>query len=35
MYGYAGKFLHVDLTKSEFKEENLGEDFCRLFIGGA
>jgi aldehyde:ferredoxin oxidoreductase len=35
MYGYAGKFLHVDLTKVEFKEENLDEDFCRLFIGGA
>jgi aldehyde:ferredoxin oxidoreductase len=35
MYGYAGKLLHVDLTKGEFREEKLDEDFCRLFIGGA
>jgi len=35
IYGYAGRILHVDLTKLDIREEKLDVDFCRDYIGGA
>jgi aldehyde:ferredoxin oxidoreductase len=32
--GYVGKLLSVDLTKREFQEEVLNEEWCRDFMGG-
>ena len=32
--GYMGKLLSVDLTKGEFQEEVLNEEWCRDFMGG-
>ncbi|MEM3135037.1 MAG: aldehyde ferredoxin oxidoreductase N-terminal domain-containing protein, partial [Candidatus Bathyarchaeia archaeon] len=34
MYGYIGKILRVNLTSEKTKEENVGEDLLRKFIGG-
>ena len=32
-HGYAGKILHVDLTKKKIKEEHLSEELIRGYIG--
>ena len=32
--GYLGKMLWVDLSKKEFKDEDLDEALCRRFVGG-
>ena len=32
--GYAGKILHVDMSKKTFKKENLDPKFARAFLGG-
>jgi aldehyde:ferredoxin oxidoreductase len=32
--GYMGKILFVDLSRNELKDEAIGEDLCRQFIGG-
>ncbi|MDI6775744.1 MAG: aldehyde ferredoxin oxidoreductase family protein [Syntrophales bacterium] len=34
MYSYAGKLLFVDLTKGEFREEEVREEIYRKYIGG-
>jgi len=34
MYGFTGKVLFVDLTSGTIKEERLGEELYRSFIGG-
>jgi len=34
MYGYGGKFLHVDLSSGEVKKLELGEEFAHKYIGG-
>jgi aldehyde:ferredoxin oxidoreductase len=34
MFGYAGKFLYVDLTQKKFKTEILEAGFCGKYIGG-
>jgi len=34
MYGYGGKFLHVDLSGGEVKKLELGEEFARRYVGG-
>ncbi|MDY6958124.1 MAG: aldehyde ferredoxin oxidoreductase N-terminal domain-containing protein [Halobacteriota archaeon] len=34
MYGYAGRILHVDLSKEEIYEESLDEGLIEDFIGG-
>jgi aldehyde:ferredoxin oxidoreductase len=35
LYGYAGKVLRVDLSKSKLKNDVLGEDIARNYIGGS
>ena len=34
MKGYAGKITFVDLTSGEIRDEKLGEEFARKFLGG-
>jgi len=34
MLGYAGKILHIDLTKKKSRTKNLKEDFCTKYVGG-
>ncbi len=34
MYGYGGKFLHVDLSSSEVKKLELGKEFAQKYVGG-
>jgi aldehyde:ferredoxin oxidoreductase len=34
MFGWAGKILHVDLTKDRIWEENLSKNFTKKFLGG-
>ena len=34
MYSYAGKLLFIDLTKGEFREEEVREEIYRKYIGG-
>jgi aldehyde:ferredoxin oxidoreductase len=34
MFGYAGKFLYVDLTHKKFKAEILEAGFCSKYVGG-
>jgi aldehyde:ferredoxin oxidoreductase len=33
--GYAGKILRVNLTNSNISTEEIGESFCRKYLGGA
>jgi aldehyde:ferredoxin oxidoreductase len=35
LYGYAGKILHVDLTKGKLSTEQPTEDFYKTYIGGS
>ncbi|HSB67112.1 MAG TPA: aldehyde ferredoxin oxidoreductase family protein [Anaerolineales bacterium] len=35
LYGYAGKILHVDLTKGELSTEQPTEEFYKTYIGGS
>jgi aldehyde:ferredoxin oxidoreductase len=35
LYGYAGKILHVDLSKSKFSIEEPSEEFYKTYIGGS
>lgn len=34
MNGYMGRMLHVDLSRSDFREEHLDETVCRQYLGG-
>ena len=34
-YGYTGKILHVNLTKSELEIEEPDEQFYRTYMGGS
>ena len=34
-YGYTGKILHVDLSKSELEIEEPNEQFYRTYMGGS
>jgi aldehyde:ferredoxin oxidoreductase len=34
VFGYIGKVLWVDLSRSQIKEEALDEKLCREYIGG-
>ncbi|MFB0543310.1 MAG: aldehyde ferredoxin oxidoreductase N-terminal domain-containing protein, partial [Candidatus Bathyarchaeia archaeon] len=34
MFGYAGRILHVDLTRRKSRVRLLEEEFCRKYIGG-
>lgn len=35
LYGYTGKILHVDLSKSKFSIEEPSEEFYKTYIGGS
>jgi aldehyde:ferredoxin oxidoreductase len=35
LYGYAGKILHVDLTKGKISTEQPTEEFYKIYIGGS
>jgi aldehyde:ferredoxin oxidoreductase len=35
LYGYAGKILHVDLTKGKISSEQPTEEFYKTYIGGS
>ena len=35
LYGYAGKILHVDLSKGKITTEEPSEDFYKTYIGGS
>lgn len=35
LYGYAGKILHVDLTKGKLTTEQPSEEFYKTYIGGS
>ena len=35
MYGFAGKILHIDLTKGELSTETPDESFYRTYWGGS
>ncbi len=35
MFGYMGKILKVDLSKSKISEEDIQEDACKMFLGGS
>jgi len=34
MFGYVGKILRVDLTHGKTRDEDLGEDIARKYVGG-
>ena len=34
MLGYAGKFLEVDLSKSNFKDTTLPDEWLKDYMGG-
>ena len=34
VYGYNGKILRIDLTRRSYREEELSEEFYRLYAGG-
>ena len=34
LYGYAGKFLRVDLTNEQITDETLDEETVRKYVGG-
>jgi aldehyde:ferredoxin oxidoreductase len=35
LYGYHGKILRVNLTESKFQVDEIDEEFCRKYLGGA
>src|SRR5512137_939727 len=35
LFGYAGKILHVDLTKGKLTTEQPAEDFYKTYVGGS
>ena len=35
LYGYAGKILHVDLTRGKLSTEQPSEEFYKTYIGGS
>ena len=35
LYGYAGKILHVDLTRGKLSTEQPTEEFYKTYIGGS